>query len=394
MQRNQEEKQMVSRTRAMLSCVFCLILGAAAALLGVYVAVGQEGITLLQADRLIQQKFVGEYDEKEHREATLRAMVASLGDRWSYYVTPEEYRQVVDNRRNTYVGIGITVDPDDRDGILIRSVSEGSPAEEAGLVPGDRIRQVEGTAVTPENRSECVGMIKGEAGTSVTLEVEAPDGTCRTLTVERQHIQNRSAYGTMLEGDVGLITIENFYSGTAELVKQSVEELTEQGARGLILDVRNNPGGYVTELTKILDTLLPEGTTFISRNFEGKEKVYTSDAACVDLPMAVLVNGESYSAAEFLAAQLRESAGAAVVGTETVGKGYSQMLFKLADGSGVGLSTARYFTASGVSLIGVGLTPDPKVELPEKAAILLKQRILPAEQDAQLQAAVQTLGLN
>ena len=131
------------------------------------------------------------------------------------------------------------------------------------------------------------------------------------------------------------------------------------GARALVFDVRNNPGGYVTELTEILDDLLPEGKIFINRSSDGKETVYTSDADCVDLPMAVLVNRNSYSAAEFLAAQLQESAGAVVAGEQTSGKGFSQVLFDLPGGSAIGLSTARYYTGGGVSLIGTGLTPDP-----------------------------------
>ena len=173
-----------------------------------------------------------------------------------------------------------------------------------------------------------------------------------------------------------------------------MEELTGQGARALVLDVRNNPGGYVTELTQILDLLLPEGDIFVSRTKDGSESVYTSDADCVDLPLAVLVNGESYSAAEFLAAQLRESAGAVVAGTRTSGKGYSQMLYRLADGSAIGLSTARYYTGGGVSLIGTGLDPDPSVALTQEAEEKLLVGQLPYEEDLQLQAAIRALNLD
>ena len=170
-----------------------------------------------------------------------------------------------------------------------------------------------------------------------------------------------------------------------------MDELQQQGAKALIFDVRSNPGGYVSELTQILDDLLPEGVIFRTTAYNGKEKEYTSDASCVDLPMAVLVNADSYSAAEFLAAQLQESAGAAVVGEQTSGKGYSQMLFDLPDGSAMGLSTARYFTGSGKSLIGTGLTPDPQVSLTQAQQRDLLMGKLAHEDDAQLQAAIQTL---
>lgn len=390
---NRNPKKMISRTKAVVACILCLLLGGAAAFGGVWLALGSDGITLLQANRLITEKFVGDYDETAHREATLEAMVDSLGDRWSYYLTPQEYQQVQDTRSNSYVGIGVTVSRDEPDGLLILSVTQGGPAQEAGLTAGEIIRAVDGTPVTEETREDCVTAIKGAEGTTVRLEVEGTDGLCRTVEVERRTVRGITAAWEMVAGNVGHITIQNFYSGTADLVRQGVEELTAQGAKALVLDVRNNPGGYVTELTEILDLLLPEGDIFISRSYDGKEKVYTSDGACVDLPLAVLVNGDSYSAAEFLAAQLRESAGAVVAGTRTCGKGYSQMLYRLYDGSAIGLSTARYYTGGGESLIGVGLEPDPAVELTEEAKARLLVGELPYEEDLQLQAAIKALDL-
>ena len=388
-------KKTVSRTKAVIACVLCLVIGGGAALAGVWACIGTDGLALLQADRLIREKFVGEYDATTHREATLEAMVDSLGDRWSYYLTPEEYENVRDTRKNAYVGIGVTVSREGAEnGLLILAVTPGGPAEEAGLAAGEIIRSVDGQGVTQENQDAIMDAIKGTEGATVQLEVEGTDGARRTGEVERRTVRGVTAQWTMLEGDVGLITIQNFYEGTADLVSQGVEELTGQGARALVLDVRNNPGGYVTELTQILDLLLPEGDIFVSRTKDGSESVYTSDADCVDLPLAVLVNGESYSAAEFLAAQLRESAGAVVAGTRTSGKGYSQMLYRLADGSAIGLSTARYYTGGGVSLIGTGLDPDPSVALTQEAEEKLLVSQLPYEEDLQLQAAIRALNLD
>lgn len=211
--------------------------------------------------------------------------------------------------------------------------------------------------------------------------------------MERRTIQESSAHWLLTGDGVGLITIDNFYAGAADSVAEGVEDLQAQGAKALILDVRHNPGGYVTELVDILDLLLPEGDVFVSRQADGEETIYTSDESFVDLPLAVLVNGESYSAAEFLAAQLRETAGALVVGTQTTGKGYSQMLYELADGSAVGLSTARYYTGGGVSLIGVGLEPEPSVAMTDQANEKLLRGELPLEEDLQYQAAVRALDL-
>lgn len=386
-------RKTVSRAKAAVACLLCLVVGAGAACAGLWASLGQDGRTLLRAWQLIDERFVGEYDREEHLHATLETMVDSLGDRWSYYLTPERYEQTVDTRQNAYVGIGVTIDRTETDGIRILSVTPGSPAAEAGLAAGEVIRSVAGQPVTEETYDDCVAAIKGEAGTTVQLDVEGTDGAVRTLEVPRREVHGLTAAWEMLEGDIALLTIEAFYAGTADQVRQSVEELTAQGAKALIIDVRNDPGGYVSELTEILDLLLPEGDIFISRSYDGEETVYTSDADCVDLPLAVLVNGESYSAAEFLAAQLRESAGAVIVGTRTSGKGFSQNLFSLPDGSGIGLSTGLYFTGGGVSLIGVGLEPDPSVEMTEEAKEKLETGQLPHEEDLQLQAAIRALDL-
>ena len=393
MEETKKTRKTISRWKAVLACVLCLILGGTAALGGVWLAIGQDGRTLLQAQRLIEEKFVGEYDQTAHRQATLNTMVAALGDRWSYYLTPEGYQATLEKRQNSYVGIGITVSREDPKDLVILAVTPGGPAEEAGVLAGDVILAVDGTPLTPENREEQIAAIKGQEGTTVTLELRRTDGSQVTLEVERRTIQEISADWVMTPDGVGMLTIYNFYSGTADLVTQGVEELLDQGAQALILDVRYNPGGYVSELVDILDLLLPEGDIFISRTADGKETVYTSDESYVDLPMAVLVNEESYSAAEFLAAQLREANGALVVGTQTTGKGYSQMLYELSDGSAMGLSTARYYTGSGVSLIGTGLEPEPSVAMTDQANAKLLAGQLPLEEDLQYQAAVRALDL-
>lgn len=380
------------RWKTLLLAVVCFVLGGGVTLTVAWQTLGQDGQALLQAYRLVTGKFVGEYDQRTMVESTLENMVTALGDRWSGYLDPQEAQQVKTARANTYVGIGVTVGQEPEDGLEILRVTEGGPAQAAGLAPGEIIRGVDGQTITAENRADLVNAIQGEAGTTVTLEVEGTDGARRTVEVTRQEIHGLTAAWTMLADQVGLVSIQNFYSGTADLVRQGVEELQAQGARALVFDLRNNPGGYVTELTEILDFLLPEGTIFISRTNDGEETVYTSDAACIDLPMAVLVNAESYSAAEFFAAELREAAGAVVAGEQTSGKGYSQMLFTLADGSAISLSTARYYTGSGISLIGTGVTPEPLVALSQEEAQRLLAGTLSPEEDPQLQSALEALG--
>ena len=179
--------------------------------------------------------------------------------------------------------------------------------------------------------------------------------------------------------------------GSGNQLIAAVDELVEQGAAALVFDMRNNGGGYVHELTQMLDHLLPEGPIFRSQTKNGKEEVTYSDADCVDLPMAILVNGNTYSAAEFFAAQLKETAGSVIVGEPTFGKGFSQQTLDLVNGGALNISTGKYFTGGGVSLIGTGLTLDAEVVLDEEQTRSLLLGILTPEEDPQLQKALELL---
>lgn len=365
---------------------------AAALLLGIsYALIGTQGFSMLKAMAIINTKFVGEYDKTAMTNAALDAMVDQLGDRWSYFADQETYQNLQESRENAYVGIGVTVLWEDDCGLVIQSVLDGSPAKQAGILPGEQITAVNGVKLTADNRNDCISDIKGAEGTAVQLEIQSESGETRTLEVRRAEVKKDPVEFELLDGKVGYIKLKNFYTGSADEFIEAVDELQQQGATALVFDVRENPGGYVDELTKILDHLLPEGIIFRSQSKAGNETVYTSDANCVDLPMAILVNGDSYSAAEFFAAQLQETTGAVLAGEPTCGKGYSQQLFALPDGSAVNLSTARYFTSNGVSLAGVGLTPDPLVELSDEQHLQLELGELDHASDPQLQAALSAL---
>ena len=375
------------------ACVLCLLLGGLITFGTIRHVVGPEGMSLLMEQAIIESRFVGDYDPDQVRQAAERAMVEALGDRWSYYLTPEELQAAMSTRENNYVGIGVTIE-DDEKGLLITQVTPESPADKAGLLTGEIICGVDGTPITPANRDESVDRIRREAGTVVLLDILDEEGVHRNVEVTTGKVQSVSARWEMLDGDIALLTIANFYTGAARQVSGCLTELEEAGARALVIDVRNNPGGYVTEVTKILDRLLPEGDIFRIRYYNGKETVYTSDEGCVDLPMAVLVNENSYSAAELMAAQVHEAAGAPLVGTRTTGKGYAQNLYTLRDGSAVNLSDAKYFTGGGTSLIGTGLTPDPYIGLNYYRQWDLMLGRLDHKDDGQLQAAIRVLGEN
>ena len=311
--------------------------------------------------RLVNTLFVGEYDETEVVDAALEGMVSGLGDRWSYYLTADELEAQNQRRTNQYVGVGITVNYTREEGLYILGVEAGGPAEAAGLEAGEVITAVDGVSLAGEARYEGANLIQGEAGTTVTLEVLGEDGAARTVEVERAELKNDPVESRMLEGKVGYVRLLNFYDHSAQRLEEAVTQLREQGAEALVFDMRNNGGGYLSQLTDMLDFLLPEGPIFISRDRAGHEEITNSDADCVELPMAVLVNADTYSAAEFFAAELQEQGAAVIVGEPTSGKGYSQQTFPLPHGGAVAISTGAYFTGSGASLIGTGLTLDAEV---------------------------------
>lgn len=325
---------------------------------------GPSGMALVQGYLLAKFSFVEtDADMGQAVDKALEGLVEGLGDRWSYYLDPESYQSTLESRANHYVGVGVTVSYEREEGLLVREVSQDGPAEKAGVQAGDIITHVDGTPVAGEDRYTASERITGEEGTQVELTLQGEDGQSRTVTCTRKTLKSYSASGKMLEDNVGYVRLDNFYSGAADTFRQEVESLRAQGATSLVLDVRSNPGGYVMELVEILDYLLPEGPVFVERPRWGRETVYQSDASGVDLPMVVLVDANSYSAAELFAAQLRESAQVPVVGELTSGKGYSQVTFSLFNGGGLGLSVAAYCTGNGHSLIGEGLTPDVELSL-------------------------------
>ena len=349
------------------------------------VLLGRSGVAMVETYLLARFAFVEtDADLDSATDEGLKAFVKGLGDRWSYYLSAKDYEDTAQRRANNYVGVGITVSFQREEGLLVQSVSENGPADKAGVQVGDIITAVDGESVAGDARRDGADRISGKSGTKVVLTLLGEDGSVRDVTCTRATLNNPSARGRLLEDNVGYVRLENFYSGSADSFREEVDALVEQGAKGLIVDVRSDPGGYVAELEKILDYLLPEGPVFTQKPRWWFQSVYQSDADCVDLPMAALVNGGTYSAAELLAAQLRESAGAPIVGELTSGKGYSQVTFPLLNGGGVGLSTATYCTGSGRSLIGEGITPDVELALDEGA-------LLGGENDNQLQAAIELL---
>lgn len=335
--------------------------------------------------------FIDDYDETEVADAAANAMIEATGDRWSYYISADEYASYEAQMNNAYVGIGITIEQsEEKGGFEVSAVTEGSPAAAAGIQAGDILVKVAGQSALELGQSGTVQTVRGEPGTQITLTFSR-GGKEFDATLTRANIRTPVATYTMTDDQIGVITVRNFDTNCASETIAAVDALVADGAKGIVFDVRNNPGGLKTELVKVLDHLLPEGPLFRSRDYAGRESVDTSDASCVNLPMAVLVNGDSYSAAEFFAAAMQEYQAAVIVGAKTCGKGNFQNTFRLSDGSAIAISVGKYFTPKGVSLTDVGITPDIPADLNEESSEKLYAGKLDAKDDPQLQAALGVL---
>ena len=327
--------------------------------------------------------FIDDYDEEKLADAAASAMVEATGDRWSYYLTAEEKSSYDEQMQNAYVGIGVTITAQEElGGMRIEAVTAGGPAEEAGLLTGDIITEVEGEKTLDLGMTGTRAKVRGEEGTFVTLTILRGEESF-PVSVERRSIQTPVA--------IGYIKIANFDTRCAEETNAAMDELIAQDAKALIFDVRNNGGGYKNELVKVLDKILPEGILFQSEDYQGSKQIDRSDADCIDLPMAVLVNQDSYSAAEFFAAAIQEYDWGTVVGTKTVGKGNFQTAFTLSDGSMLNLSIGKYYTPQGRSLTDTGVIPDIEITLSDEDDAKLYYGQLEKADDAQLQAAIREI---
>ena len=346
---------------------------------------------LEELQALIEERFIGEADATAMGDGAAVGMIESLGDRWSYYISAAEYESYMEQMKNAYVGVGITVTlREDGTGADIIQVVKGGPAEAAGLLPGDVIVAVDGVYFDTSDMQDLTLRIKGVEGTTVDITI-LRDGAENVFTVERRTIEVTVAEGEMLEEGIGLVTIYNFDARCAKESIEAIESLLASGAKSIIFDVRNNPGGYKNEMVELLDYLLPAGILFRSEYYTGETAEDRSDANQLDIPMMVLVNSESYSAAEFFAAALREYDAAWVVGEQTCGKGYFQQTYDLSDGSAVSLSVGKYYTPKGVSLADVGITPDVEVAVDDETFMDIYYGYLEPAEDPQIQAAAELL---
>ena len=334
----------------------------------------------VEIEKIIDDNYIGDADYNELYNAAAAAMVKSIGDKWSYFMNAEEYEAYKLSSSNEYSGIGVSVKVNSSGEFEVFSVEESSPAANAGIAVGDIITAIDGEDVSDKTLEDVSLLIRSKVNKDFPMTLES-GGDTKTVTVACEIIYKNPVSSRLLDGNIGYIKISNFEAGSSENTKKAIEQLLQTGATSFIFDVRNNPGGLLTELVDLLDYILPEGDLFISVDKSGKETVQTSDKVSLKNKMIVLVNGNSYSAAEFFAAALQEYNWATVVGEQTTGKARSQITLELSDGSAVHISTHKYLTPNRVDLAEAGgVTPDIAVAQDDEKT------------DKQLETAINALG--
>lgn len=330
---------------------------------GEYQQMQKELSKIYEVMQIVSKNYVGEADFENALDSAAAGYIAGIGDRWSYYLSEEDYQEFQADSSKNLVGIGVNVVYDEeQDAILITNVYDNSPASKAGLRKFDYIVAVDENRISEIGYREAVDLVAGEKNTTVELEI-LRNGINQTFEITRDTVAKVSVNLEMVEDDIAYIQITSFESDTANQFETAVKRATAQGAEGFIFDLRNNPGGYLTKLVECLDIILPEGTIISTVSNTGKEEVHKSDKNYLDMPITVLINSNSYSAAEFFAAAVQEYEVGTVIGEGTSGKGYSQSPVELSDGSAIILSTNKYYTPQGNTLAQVGVTPDIIVEL-------------------------------
>ncbi len=313
---------------------------------------------------IIQSKYMGEVDVNELVDGAILGIFDSIEDSYTRYISQEEYEEMLVSGNEEYVGIGVHIAQNVNTGkMVIISVMPNSPAKEAGIISGDVVTSVDGKEVTKENYSQSVDALKGKEGTEAKLTIQRGEEII-TKTVTRRKITANNVESSVIDNKYGYIRILEFENNIYNQFKEEYTSLVEkEKVKGIIIDVRNNPGGIVSETVKIADLLCREGKIVETIYRDGTKKVYMSDKDEATVPIVVLVNENSASAAEILAGAIKDLKQGTIVGKQTFGKGVVQSIVPLEEGGAVSVTTAKYYTASGVEIHGNGISPDVEVDI-------------------------------
>ena len=361
--------------------VVCLLLGAAAVILLSYFGV-TDAVLLSKEDKkkleyyettyskfewiknYIESYYYVEVDPDKLMEGAYAGLVSGLDDPYSEYITAEAYADYVSSMLGEYSGVGMSFYCNEDNVLEVVQVYRNSPAQQAGMQPGDIIIEVDGVPFAGSESNEAAANIRGEEGTEVTVTF-IRNGEVKEATMTRAKIQVETVAYEMLEDNIGYIQIDAFEIATADDFREALDDLTKQGAKGLVIDLRNNGGGLVDISIEIADMLMGQATVVYTEDHNGKKDYYQTSAGRTDLPYVLLVNEYTASASEILSAGIQDNGEGKIVGTVTYGKGIIQSLQPRPDGSAVKMTTMQYFTPSGKTIHKVGITPDYIVELVE-----------------------------
>lgn len=322
--------------------------------------------------KLVEDRYL-DYKEDDETSYTLEdgmysGIVSSLQDPYSGYYSQDAYKQLQESMQGAYTGVGLTMSKDPDTGeITVADLVSGGPAQKAGIQKGDILTGVDGEVITGKELTEISKMIREEHKGEVVLNIER-GGTASEITVSLEKVEVTVVKSRMLQDSLGYIQIAEFTDGTSEQFKQAYKELQKDGMTGLLIDLRENPGGLLTSVCDTLEQILPEGMIVYTEDKAGNRKEHTCKGETpIQIPMVVLVNENSASAAEIFSGAVKDHKVGTLVGTTTFGKGIVQETFALGDGSAVKLTTAKYYTPNGINIQGTGITPDVEVDWPENA---------------------------
>lgn len=331
-------------------------------------------------DSVLESFYFGDVDDETAKDNIYKAYLSSYGDKYTMYYTADEYKALKESTNGKFYGIGAVCQLSGEGGVLLVDVYDNGAGYQAGLRSGDRVVNVDGRDITDMELSSAVALIKGDKGTSVTLEVIR--GTERlTFSVVRDAVEAKTVSYTLLDNNIGYLSISQFEEVTTKQFKAAVEDLQSQGMKGLVIDIRNNPGGLLDTVVGMLKYMLPDGLIVYTEDKQGNRKEYKGqDNDEFNLPLAVIVNGNSASASEIFAGAIQDYGKGTIIGTQTYGKGIVQTVKPLTDGSAIKFTIAKYFTPKGQDIHGKGVTPDMVVEYGTDADV-----------DTQLDAAIKNV---
>lgn len=340
---------------------------------------------------MIDEMYLDEVEEGKLTESMYAGMINGLGDPYSRYYTAEEYASMMEETEGGYEGIGVVMQQEKESGyITVVRCYEGTPGAEAGMLPGDTLYKIDNQEVTGMELADVADLIRKSEGKTVHIVlVREGEPDYIELDVEKRHVEIPSVSYEMLENQVGYISIFEFTEVTAKQYKAAFENLTQQGMERLVIDLRGNPGGLLTSVCEILDSMLPKGLIVYTEDKDGNKDEYKSKGKTpIEIPLAVLINGSSASAAEIFAGAIQDYGIGKLVGTTTYGKGIVQKIVPLEDGSAVKLTISKYYTPKGKNIHKTGIAPDVEVKLDES---LSKKAAVTKEEDNQLLTALEVI---